>query len=65
MNNNFYNNGYGQYSYQQPNNLYAQNNYQQQMQRVNQTVFVLVNNDAELNSLTCSISPITASLFFI
>lgn len=47
MNNNYFNNGYGQYSYQQPNNPYAQNNYQQQMPRPNQSLFVLVNNDAE------------------
>lgn len=47
MNNNYYNNGYGNYSYQQPTNPYANQNYQQPMQRPNQSLFVLVNNDAE------------------
>lgn len=47
MNNNYYNNGYGNYSYQQPTNPYANQNYQQPMQRPNQSLFVLVSNDAE------------------
>ena len=47
MNNNYYNNGYGNYSYQQPSNPYANQNYQQPIQRPNQSLFVLVNNDAE------------------
>lgn len=47
MNNNYYNNGYGNYSYQQPTNPYANQNYQQPMQRPTQSLFVLVSNDAE------------------
>lgn len=47
MNNNYYNNGYGNFSYQQPTNPYANQNYQQPMVRPNQSLFVLVNNDAE------------------
>ena len=40
MNNNYFNNGYGNYSYQQPSNPYANQNYQQPMVRPNQSLFV-------------------------
>lgn len=47
MNNNYYNNGYGNYSYQQPQVNYQPNYQQPQPIRVMQSLFVIVNNDAE------------------
>lgn len=44
---NYYNNGYGNYSYQQPQVNYQQPYQQQQPIRQIQSLFVLVSNDAE------------------
>ena len=44
---NYFNNGYGNYSYQQPQVNYQPNYQQPQPIRAMQSLFVLVNNDAE------------------
>jgi hypothetical protein len=44
---NYYNNGYGSYPYQQPQVNYQQPYQQPQPTRLTQSLFVLVNNDAE------------------